>query len=108
MRRCCRMGRPNLKNLRADASYPHKRWCDGDSAVLLSGHEDAQRTGVVIRAGGRRRVYLALVQSITQAAKRQMTISSPSTDLEHAEIPDREVVISELGGALLSSSAIVI
>jgi hypothetical protein len=59
MRRCCRMGRPNLKNLRADASYPHKRWCDGDSAVLLSGHEDAQRTGVVTRAGGRRRVYLA-------------------------------------------------
>ena len=53
-------------------------------------------------------VSIWLVQSITQAAKRQMTISSPSTDLEHAEIPDREVVISELDGALLSSSAIVI
>jgi hypothetical protein len=40
-----------------------------------------------------------------------MTISSPrapSTDLEQLEIPDREVVISELDGASLSSSATVI
>jgi hypothetical protein len=37
-----------------------------------------------------------------------MAISSPSTDLEQPEIPDRELVISELDGALLSSSDTVI
>jgi hypothetical protein len=37
-----------------------------------------------------------------------MTISSPSTDVEQPEIADREVVISELDGASLSSPVAVI
>jgi hypothetical protein len=37
-----------------------------------------------------------------------MTISSPSTDFEQPEIPDRELLISELDGASLSSSTTVI
>jgi hypothetical protein len=53
---------------------------------------------VIIRAGGRSGPTL---QSITQTAQRQMSISSPSTALEHPDIAGREEIISELEGASL-------
>jgi hypothetical protein len=51
---------------------------------------------VIIRAGGR-----STLQSITQTAQCQMSISSPSTALEHPDIAGREEIISELEGASL-------
>jgi hypothetical protein len=111
------VGRPcsKKKNLREDASYPHEQYEGARRKQYCISLAKSPRTPNC--AGGRRHhpcrrpkwTYSNFCFSPPRKRpQRQMSISSPSTALEHPDIAGREEIISELDGASFSSSATVV